>query len=239
MGDLKGIQNLVSSWVVSGIIAVSTVTFSLGALGRMVSDKGTKALDDFLVAPISRNKIFMSYIISTLVIALILSITLLVVSEIYIISSGGQLLIFSQLLKVLGIIILSVLSSSLLLLFIISFIATEQAFGIFSTIIGTIIGFITGAFVPIGVMPKAVQNFSNLIPVSQCASLLRKVFIDTPSKEIFGSSVQALSEYNKVQGVNLYLDSFELKSEYMIIYIIGTIIIFSIINAIRFKKIKI
>lgn len=237
VGDMDGIPALVNSWVMAGLIAASTFTLTLGALGRIVADREKKALDDFLVAPINRSKVFLSYISSALIIAFILSITLFTIAEVYIIISGGELLSIIQILQVLGIIIICVLSSSLFMLFIVSFLSTEQSLGVLGSIVGTLIGFITGAYIPIGLMPKSVQIVSNLVPVSQGASLLRKIFLYSPTNEIFQETAQKL-EYFKAQGVNLYIGNFELKVNFMIIYIISSIVIFGIINIIRFKKMK-
>lgn len=237
VGKVDGIKALVNSWVMAGLIAASTFTLTLGALGRIVADREKKALDDFLVAPISRSKVFFAYILSALIIAFILSVTLFIIAEIYIIISGGQLLSIIQILQVLGIIIICVLSSSLFMLFIVSFLSSEQSLGVLGSIVGTLIGFITGAYIPIGIMPKGVQVVSNLVPVSQGASLLRKIFLTSPTNEVFQETAQKI-EYFKAQGVNLYIGNFELKANFMVIYILCSIVLFGIINIIRFKKMK-
>lgn len=237
-GKVPGISALVNSWVMAGLIAVSTVTLSLGALGRIVADRQNNAMNDFLVAPIKRWHMFFSYILSALIITMIISIVLIIIAEIYIISKGGVLLTLIQVLKVMGITILCCLSSSLLMLFIVSFLRSEQTFSLVSTIVGTMIGFFTGAYIPMGIMPKAVQMFSNILPASQGASLLRKVFLEKPLLEVFGKAPGAALEYKKLEGVNLYVGSHELTSEMMLFYIILSIAILTIINIIRFKKMK-
>lgn len=237
-GKVPGISALVNSWVMAGLIAVSTVTLSLGALGRIVADRQNNAMNDFLVAPIKRGQIFLSYILSALIITMFISIILIVISEIYIINTGGVLLTLIQALMVIGITILCCLSSSLLMLFIVSFLKSEQTFSLLSTIVGTMIGFFTGAYIPMGIMPKAVQTFSNILPVSQGAALLRKVFLEQPMIEVFGKNTAAALEYKKLEGVNLYVGSHELTVNMMLFYIILSIVVLTIINIIRFKKMK-
>lgn len=237
VGKIEGIKALVNSWVMSGLIAVSTVTLALGALGRIVADRQNNAINDFLVAPVKRNHVFMSYILSTLIITMIISLILIAIAEIYIVNSGGEFLSLISLLKVIGITLLCVLSSSLLMLFIVSFIKNEQTYSLASTIVGTMIGFVTGAYIPIGIMPKTLQIVSNVLPVSQGASLLRKVFLEGPLNEVF-KDTNVLNEYSKSQGVDLYLGDYELTFDFMILFIIGSIIIFSIFNIIRFSKMK-
>jgi multidrug/hemolysin transport system permease protein len=237
VGKIEGIKPLVNSWVMAGLIAVSTVTLSLGALGVVVADRENNAMNDFLVAPIKREQVFLSYLLSSIIIAMIISLTLFVIAEIYIISSGGTVLTIIPMLKVIGIIALCVLSSSLLMLFVISFLKSEQSVGVLGTIVGTMIGFLTGAYVPMGIMPKGIQIVSNVIPVSQGASLLRKIFLEKPLNDVFTDS-KALSEYSKMQGIDLYFGNFKLSPSFMICMIILSIIVFSSLNIIRFKRMK-
>jgi multidrug/hemolysin transport system permease protein len=239
LGDVPGIAPLVNSWVMAGLIAVSTVTLSLGSLEIIVADRENNAINDFLVAPINRNQVFISYVLSSLIITALLSITIIIIAELYIISSGGVVLSFIQMLGVLGITIMCVLSSSLLMLFVISFLKNLQAFSILSTIVGTMIGFLTGAYMPIGLMPNSIQVIANLLPASQGAALLRKIFLEKPISEVFAHAPsKVVSDYIKLQGVDLYFGSFKLSALFMIIFIILSIVVFSIMNIIRFKKMK-
>ena len=73
--SIEGIKPMVNAWVMAGLLAVSTVTLSIGALGRMVLDKNRKVFYDFMVAPIKRYQLFLSYITSTFLIVLMISIT--------------------------------------------------------------------------------------------------------------------------------------------------------------------
>jgi multidrug/hemolysin transport system permease protein len=237
VGKVEGVKALVNAWVMAGLIAVSTVTLSLGALGRIVADRQTNIINDFLVSPVKRNHIFLSYMLSSLIIAMIISLILIVIAEIYIVNSGGTFLSIISLLRVIGITLLCVLSSSLLMLFIVSFLKNEQTYSLVSTIIGTMIGFVTGAYIPMGFMPKTLQIVSNALPVSQGASLLRKLFLEDSLKDVFKNS-KAISEYSKTQGIDLYFGDYELKFNFMILFIIGSIVLFAILNIIRFRKMR-
>jgi multidrug/hemolysin transport system permease protein len=239
VGDIEGVKALVNSWVMAGLIAVSTVTLALGALGRIVTDRENKSINDFLVAPIKRTNVFMSYILSTLTITFIISTVLFVIAELYILSSGGTLLSFIQIIEFMAIIILCVLSSSLLMLFVVSFMKNIQAFSVVSTIIGTLIGFVTGAYIPVGILPEGVQLVSNVLPVSQGAALFRQILLAEPLKQVFTNAPkEALSSYRQMQGVDLSINGHILSSQFMILFILGSIVVFMILNILRFRKMK-
>lgn len=238
MKGVEGAAVLVNSWVMAGLIAVSTVTLAIGSMGRFVADREKKSINDFLVTPTKRSDVLLSYLFSTTIITLLLSLVIIVVAEIYIASLGGAIFTLSQAAAVLGIIVICTLSSTLMMLFIVSFFKNSQAMSVFGTVIGTMIGFITGAYMPIGIMPKSVQIISNLLPASQGASLLRKIMLEAPMSQVFVNNKEAMSEYAKLQGVNLYFGTYELTIPFMVIFIIGSIVLFGLINYIRFKKMK-
>ena len=93
-GSIDGIDWLVASWIMSGIIVVSTVTVPLGAIGNLIDDRVNLTLNDFYASPISRNTLALSYLISAWVIGFIMVLTNFIVANIYVLMQGGELLSF-------------------------------------------------------------------------------------------------------------------------------------------------
>lgn len=237
--EVDGIRVLINSWVLAGLIAVSTVTISIGSLSLMVLDRQRKVFYDFLVAPIKRHELFLSYILSTLTIVIMISMTILMIAQVYILVSGGVLFEWLDWVKIILIILLLSVSSTMMMLFFISFIDNASALSTIGTIVGTLIGFVTGAYIPMGVLPKPIQVFSNLLPVSQGASLLRNVFVRSPLKTVFDQApVEVVESYRKFQGIDLYIYDFKLDVNMMILYILITTLIFLFLNVLRFRKMK-
>jgi len=162
----------------SGVVSVTTITTCNGAFGIMVEDTALKRIRDFKVSPIKRWQLVLSYVLAAMVIGLIMTLLKLFLGELYIYIDGGSFLGFSTFLKVLGIILLSVFSSSALIFFIMSFIKSQNAFGTVSSIIGTLIGFLTGIYIPIGNLPNGVQTIIKFFPLSHSGVLLRQFMID-------------------------------------------------------------
>lgn len=97
-----------------------------------------------------------------------------------------------NMLKVIGGIFLSVLSSSSIVLFIVSFFKSQNAFGTASTVIGTLIGFLTGVYIPIGSLPEAVQGIIRAFPVSYSASFFRTVMTEQPAAVSFAGAPESM-----------------------------------------------
>lgn len=109
---IEGTKFLMDSWLIAGILAVTSISTTLGAFGVIVDDKAKKIEKDFRCSPVSRSSIAGGYIISAFVIGVIMSVIAFAVGELYIVASGGEILPFVSILKVLGMILLTVLAGS-------------------------------------------------------------------------------------------------------------------------------
>lgn len=178
--DLVGTNSryLMMSWIMAGVISVTTITTCNGAFGIMVEDIALKRMRDFKVSPIKRWQLVLSYVLSAMVVGLIMSILTLLLSELYIYVEGGKILSFSALTKVLGLILISVFSSSAMIFMIMSFIKSQNAYGTASSIIGTLIGFLTGIYIPLGNLPSGVQSIIKFFPLSHSGVMLRQVMMN-------------------------------------------------------------
>ncbi len=234
---------LVDSWIMSGLLAINAVTLSLGALGTMVFDMEYKRFPDFVVAPASRTSVVLSYLIASWIITLLFSLIAFVLSELYILSGGGKLLPPDKLLQVLGVLVLTVITSSSTMFFLATFLKTGSSFGTLSTLLGTMIGFITGVYVPMGVLPSFVQKIVNVVPFSHSASLLRQLFCEQPLQEVFASvpaqaRAAAITDYSKIYGVNLYWGDSMIPAQAMLIVLVATAAVFLVLSAIRLRRYK-
>ena len=57
MSDITGARTIMDSWIVAGLIAVTSVTTTMGAFGAMVEDKTKKIIKDIHSSPLPRASI--------------------------------------------------------------------------------------------------------------------------------------------------------------------------------------
>lgn len=210
--DIPGGKAIISSWIVAGVLAVTSVTATLGAFGTMITDKDKKIEKDFYVTPMSRRDIAGGYVFSAFLVGLILTTITLVVGEIYIVSQGGETLDAASLGKTFLVIILCAFSNTAMLLFLISFIKSEGAFAGASTIVGTMIGFLTGIYVNIGSLPEAMQMMVKIFPPSHGALLLRQILGEELIAEGFdGAPAQVESDFREVMGISFFFGDTEVE----------------------------
>ena len=237
--DIPEIDALVYAWMLPGLIAVASITLSLGNMGRLVDDAQGENLNDFLVSPLKRTQLILSYLISSIIITSFISVCMFALSIVIVKLKGGPWLNLEQILQSLGIIVLLIISSALLSLYIASWVKTQNTYGVVNSMVGTFIGFVTGAYMPMGIMPVFVQNMFNILPVSLGASLLRQVYLSPILDTVFKNApAEMLSEYRYFQGVDLKVFGRILTPEFMYIGIFVSIVLLFILNFLRFKNLS-
>lgn len=199
---LPGVRALMDTWIVAGIVSVTAVTTSMGAFSILVEDRAGNAGRDFYASPVKRASLVGGYVLTAYLVGLLMSAAALVLGVLYFLVTGTPLPGPAVLLKVLGILLLSVFSSSALVFFCISFFSSTGAFATASTVIGTLIGFLTGIYLPIGSLPGPVQWVVKLFPVSHGGALLRQVMMeDVMSVSFAGAPASAVSAFQAEMGV--------------------------------------
>lgn len=237
--DAPRISFLMDSWIMAGILGVTTVTSTLGALGVMVDDRARKLLKDITAAPIKRRDIAGGYMLSAFAIGVILSAATLLLGQVYIVMKGGDWLQPAAMLKVVGLILISVLTSSSMLFCMTSLLRSQNAFSTTSTIIGTLIGFLMGIYIPIGSLPEPVQWVIKLFPVSHAGSLIRSVILERPIEQTFaGAPAEAARQFKLDMGVLYEFGGATMTAAGSVTLLLGTTIFFFALSTVlmRIKK---
>ena len=238
--NIKGVKNLMNCWIMAGLIGVTSVTANMGAFGTMIEDKSKNKIKDFYVSPIKKSKIVGGYIISSFIVGSMMSVVTLIISQIYLVYSGVDVLNFKELTEVFLIILMTSLSNSAMILFIVSLFSSEKAFSTASTIVGTLIGFITGIYPPISMLPDSVQIIVKLFPTSHGISILRQIFMKKQMDISFADvPTNYINEFKESMGVVYYInDKLVSNTASVFILIASTIIFFFLAVLILYKKKK-
>ena len=225
------VQSFADCWMLSGVLASACITVPLCACGVMVQDRRRGIRADLLASPVPKWLPYSAYFCSVLAARLILGIIVFGICLIWLAASGSWFLSFSDVLGLLGTIVLSVISSTTLLVFIVSFLRTEGAFTGLNVILGTIIGFLIGAYLPLSMFPKGVQYATLFVPGSYSAGLFRNFFMDGILEHISSTISPAFSEA-LFDRFALSLDAFgtELTMPIMALLLAATVVIFGVAN---------
>jgi len=233
---LPNARTIIDSWAMGGLMGVVPVTTTLAALGIMIQDRITGAVRDFTVSPMKRYEIVGGYVLSTFIISTTLSLLSLGLAEAYIVSGGGPLLTGIQFASIIGVLLLSVLSASAVMLVVALFLHSNNAYSAVSTVVGTLIGFIVGAFIPLGFLPSAVASFTKIIPATHSASLFRQIFMEKPMESMAGMPPEEILDFEFKMGIKLGFGGEPISPEISIMILAGVCVLFYFIAIVIMSK---
>jgi len=238
-GDIEGLDWLVSSWIMAGLLTVSTVTVPLTAIGTLIQDRENGMIMDFYTSPIDRRILALSYLISSWIIGFIMVLFNFIVGQGYVVLNGGEILGIIPTLQIIGVVLLSIITFSSFFFYIALFMKTRNAFGILSTLVGTFIGFLGGIYIPIGVLDKNVQSVMNLLPTAHSVTLMRNIYMKEAIDLVFtGAPEQAFDTYSYIYGLEVNIGDVEMTSFYLVLSMVAFTLIFFSLSVIKLKKSK-
>lgn len=239
----KAVQSFCDSWMLVGCLSCACVTVPMCACGVMVQDKRRGITADLLASPVPKWLPSAAYFLSVLAAGLAIAGAVLAIGFVWLAASGSWYLSFLDVLGCIGVLILSVLSSSTLLILVVSFLRSEGAFTGLNVIVGTVIGFFIGAYMPITFFPKGIQYFTLFIPGSYSAGLFRNFgmggALENISKNVSPQFAEALS-----QDFSFTFDFFgaEIFPAGMAVILAATVLLFGAANlaaiAVRARRAK-
>ena len=184
-------NSLTAGELVSSLIAVSGVTISFTSNMRMVRDEITGQMDDFLLTPVRKPTLFLSYFLASFFASFLLCFLTASVGIVYLFIQGGYFPFGTFLLLLLEIMLLSFFGTSLSS-FVNVFLKSESALSALSALVSSAYGFIIGSYVPIHSFSEGLENVLLFLPSTYMTALLRKTMLSLPLGELkkeFGEEV--------------------------------------------------
>ncbi|MFW5780453.1 MAG: hypothetical protein ACOCWI_03265, partial [Bacillota bacterium] len=117
------------SWMMAGIMGIGCVTVANGCLANLVNDTALAKRRDFYVTPTNSVIVIMSYFFSTVIITFAMNAIIFFLVYFYLLTAGMAALSFGAVMAMLGLILLTSISSTMLMLSIAVFLKTENAHG--------------------------------------------------------------------------------------------------------------
>ncbi len=174
--DQKLIDAFTGGWLFSSVLATSCVTVAFCS-GMMVIDKVNKTNIDFMVSPVKKSTLQLSYVLANLFSTLIIAFVLLFIGIIYLAFVGFYIAFVDFLLIIFSILITS-LFGTLLANIIWTFTRSQGVVSGVCTLVSALYGFICGAYMPIYTMGEGMQAFVSLLPGTYATVLFRQGFLN-------------------------------------------------------------
>ncbi|GAA2005690.1 ABC transporter permease [Microbacterium ulmi] len=229
------VQAFVDSWMFAGIVLITTVTSGLGAMSVLVEDGETGRFRDFLVSPIRRGQLVLGYLISAIIVSLILSAFVFAVSVAYLGLVRGTWLPVDAVARAAGVVVLSCAAFTALISFVASFVRTSGAFAGLSTIVGTVLGFIAGAYIPVGLLPATAGDVVNALPFGQAGALLRQQFTVDTLPAMTGGFAEADESLRTFFGIDAIVGTWLVPPGVIVAILVAMVVVFASLSALRIR----
>lgn len=237
--DKANAELLVLVWTVAGIIPINSVMVALSALSSIIKDKTSGKINSIYTAPVSRLTIALSYITSACAASVIICLVTLGVSEMILCAKGMAAFSFSEHLKIFGMICANSFTYSAIMYLFAVLVKSEGAWSGFGTVIGTLVGFFGGIYLPIGQLSKGLANVMTCTPVIYGTAMFRSVMTSSAEKAAFSGAPEAVSEgFRKAMGIDLEAFGNAVSPAACVIIVIGFGIVFTIAGAAAASLIK-
>lgn len=210
---------------------------SIGGCSRMIDDRLTEARKDFMVTPLTNTQLVLATIISSALISQLFGIVFLFLTQLYLLVMGYTLLSLVATFKLLGLIIVSSVFFSLLLFVLMSYLKTRGAYAGFSSVTGSSIGFLTGLFVPMGILSETMRKVAVIFAPTHIVALGKYiVFADKSANLLSDLSDAQLQELKRFFGAELYFGDRYISMGQSAIYLAITALVFFLWGSRRIRK---
>ena len=200
----EGLKTFLSVGVImGGVLVINTVSLALGVMGNIITDLQFKKLDAFLVTPIKRYKIILSYYITSIMVTSILTLSMWILTIFYVGVIGGYWYSFLTMVRVAGLIVFFTFISASLMIFLTTILKSVNAFGALSGVLGTLIGFMSGIYMPLFVLGKSMAYVASIIPFTHMTILLKQILLKEPYALLPEAVTQQISLFYGTNEVGL------------------------------------
>ncbi|MET0780932.1 MAG: ABC transporter permease [Microbacterium sp.] len=230
------VQAFVDSWMFAGIVLITTVTTGLGGLAVLVEDDQSGRFRDFLVAPLRRGQLVLGYLLSAAVVAVILSLVVLAISILYLGVVRGTWLTVPAIARSVVIVVASCVAFTSLSALVVSFVRTTGAFSGLATIVGTVLGFIAAAYIPIGAFPATVASVASALPFAQAGMLLRREFSDATLATMTAEVPGAAGPLRAVYGLDLHVGDWSVDAWFVVAVLLTITVVCTALSAVRIRR---
>lgn len=220
------VHELTDRLMMSGLFIVMSTTTCFGMIQIRVKDTEMGIYKDYLAAPIPEFSILVAYWISSTLVSSGFTCFTMLISEVYFKFHYHHILSMETIGKVTGLLVFSSFMNSGILLCFTDRLKNTTTFATFANLYGTVIGFLTGAYLPYSFYESWLRHILLLFPLTHLTSLIRQLYV-VDLKRSYLSEVQWSSVYDTF-GVHLkYKDKLITNQEQWSILLIAWMLILS------------
>lgn len=241
MGDnFPGHTQFLDLWLIGGTLGITAITTTLSVLSQKTEDYETKTESDFILTGISHFQLSCGYVLSAAIIGFVMQVVVFAIMYFYFRLVDDLELTSTNLAALVGVMFLGALLNAVVNAILMIFVRNRNTLSAVSTVVGTISGFLVGAYIPIGVLPSAAQLFVKLTPGAYVSSLFRQLLL---KHDLGDLPTAAQIELSKELGVQLkwgqlldYGQTLVITAGLLVLSLVVLVVIESLMNSKRWIR---
>ncbi|MDD6810607.1 MAG: ABC transporter permease [Lachnospiraceae bacterium] len=219
--DKTNADYLIQVWTLAGILLSNSVTVTMTVIGGMIEDETKNRLASFYVTPVKRIQIALGYVISAWSIGVIMCVITLAAAQMYLWLSGQTVLTLLDCVELLGMIVLNTFLYAALAYFLALFVHSESAWSGILTVIGTLVGFVGGIYLPMSMIPEKVADILKCFPFLHGAAMMRSICTKQAVETTFaGLPTEVAEGFRESMGITILFDGTEVTLSMQITYLL-------------------
>lgn len=237
--DKTNAELLVLAWTVAGIIPINSAMVALSVLSSIIKDKSSGKINSIYTSPVSRLTIALSYISAACLVSVIICLVTLAVSEIILCARGMSAFSFSEHLKIFGMICANSFAYSAIMYLFAVLVKSEGAWSGFGTVVGTLVGFLGGIYLPIGQLSEGLAGIMTCTPVIYGTAMFRSIMANSITSITFADAPDVMTEeFRKAMGIDLEAFGNIAPPAVCVAVVIGFGVLFTIMGAAAVSLLK-
>ena len=232
-------NHLVLAWTFAGILSINAVSVSISVYSGMIRDRVSGKLNAIYTAPVSRLKIALSYIMAAWGAAVLICILSLGIMELFGVARGMEPYSLMEHVQIVAMIIGNSFVYAAMMYALAMIAKTEGAWGGFGTVIGTLVGFLGGIYLPIGTLSDGIATMMKCTPIIYGTAAFREVMTKGVLEQTFAGVPEMITkEYQKAMGISLTVGEYTLKmrDEWLILISCGIIFLLVGIGMLKYSR---
>ena len=237
--DKENAELMILSWTCAGIVSINAVTVTLAVYSGMIKDRVNGKLNAIYTAPIHRVTIASAYIAAAWVASVIMCTLTLFITEVYGIMQGLEAYSVTEHIQLLGLIMVNSFVFAALMYPLTMIAKTEGAWSGFGTVVGTLVGFLGGIYIPIGGLSDSIGNLMKCTPIIYGSAMFRSVMCQSVLQDTFqGISSDIVSVYREEMGIDITVFDHLLSvtDEWIILLVCGIMCLIIAALMLRYSK---
>ena len=237
--DKENAKLLMLAWTCAGMVSINAVTVTQASLSYMIKDRESGKLNSIYTAPVSRFVIAAGYVLAAWISSVIICTATLLISEVYCVSQGLEPFSVLSHLKLISMIAANSFTYATLMYLVAALVKSNGAWGGLGTIVGTLVGFLGGIYLPIGQLADGIAIVMKSTPVIYGTALFRSEMTAAITETTFeGLPSEVSTEFNRIMGTELTIGDHVLTTgeEVAILLICGAVFLICGALAVRFSK---